>query len=84
MKTQYEQFKHDVHTIISSKNETDIILVNIIKKCYLNSIDCMIAWHKSIDVVQERDDYEQGFMEAHYVHSVKYLKEQRKLIEDHE
>ena len=73
MKTQYEQFKEDVQKIQDESIAVSFEISDIeqTKQSYLNSIDCMIEYTSKLE------DYYYGFM-------LRDLKEQRKLIEDHE
>ena len=79
MKTLIQQFKYDVHLVISSTDELDVSLLKIIRRSYLNVIDSLLQKYKK-EMNEQPTGYQIG---VHFTH-IKYLKEQRKLIQDHE
>lgn len=97
MKTLYEQFKGDTarfeHKCLSAlctqENHASDFRIEDIGQSYLNSIDCMIAWimKKGQILMPKPDEYPDPCQIAYtdgMVEMLNYLKEQHKLIEDHE
>lgn len=72
--TLYEQYKEDTkpHPFLKNKGHVKILM----KKAYLNSIDCMIATHKN------KQEYVGGKNSRYYLcdEIITYLNQQRDLI----
>jgi hypothetical protein len=75
--TLHEQYKEDTkpHPFLKNKGHVKILM----KKAYLNSIDCMISENKSELILEPSSSRGQGHNDALKI-MIKYYFEQRELI----